>query len=352
MSERLAVGDLRIGVVGYGTGGRNFHTPFIEAAQGLALGGVVTRSPSRAASVAADWPGVPVFQTLKELIASGVDAVTITTPPQTHPELAFEAIAAGLHVMVDKPFAPSAAVARDLGAAAEKAGVVLSAYHNRRWDADAQTLAGVVSEGRLGDIWRVHSRMDQDNPGSVKAGEADGMLLDIGSHLVDQLIWLLGPVRSVTAHLDWVETDSGPADAGFTLDLLHASGVRSYAEASKANHAEAREIRAYGSKGSYLSLAMDVQAGAVLSGLRPAATPDEWGYEAPEHWGTLSTAAGRKHIPSAQGRWHDLYTAFAGAIRDGGPAPVPAGEAIRTLVVLDAARKSAREGTTEVITEP
>lgn len=344
--------DLRIGVVGYGTGGRNFHTPFIEAAQGLSLAGVVTRSAGRAAQVAGDWPGVPVFPSLEELVASGVDAVTITTPPDTHPELTFQAIAAGLHVMVDKPFAPSAAVAKELGDAAEKAGVVLSAYHNRRWDADAQTFAGVLSEGRLGDLWRVYSRMDQDNPDSVKAGEADGMLLDIGSHLVDQLVWLLGPVRSVNAHLDWVETGCARADAGFTLDLVHACGVRSYAEASKTNYAEARELRAYGSKGSYLSLASDVQAEAVLSGMRPAAMPEEWGYEAPEYWASLSTAGGRERVPSAQGRWHDLYTAFAAAIHDGGPAPVSAVDAIGTLQVLDAARESARAGTTVEIGDP
>ncbi|MFC9769850.1 MULTISPECIES: Gfo/Idh/MocA family oxidoreductase [unclassified Pseudarthrobacter] len=344
--------DLRIGVVGYGTGGRNFHTPFIEAAQGITLAGVVTRSTERTAEVAADWPGVPVFGSLADMVAAGVDAVTITTPPGTHPELAFQAIAAGLHVMVDKPFAPSAAEGRELAAAADRAGVVLSAYHNRRWDADARTLAGVLSEGRLGELWRVYSRMDQHNPGSLTAGAADGLLLDLGSHLVDQLIWLLGPVQSVNAHVDWVETDSGCTDAGFTLDLVHTSGARSYAEASKANHAEARELRAYGSKGSYLSLASDVQAAAVLSGLRPAAMPEEWGYEDHDHWPILSTASGRHRIPSLQGRWHDLYGAFAKATRDGGPAPVPAREAIRTLQVLDAARESALAGSTVEVGVP
>ena len=74
---------IKLGVVGYGMGGRYFHTPFIEAAEGVELAGVVTRSPQRRDEVAADWPGVPVFDSLDALLASGVDAVTITTPPET-----------------------------------------------------------------------------------------------------------------------------------------------------------------------------------------------------------------------------------------------------------------------------
>ena len=74
---------VRLGVVGYGVGGRCFHTPFIEAAEGIELAGVVTRSPVRRAEVDQDWPGVPAFDSLQALLASGVDAVTITTPSLT-----------------------------------------------------------------------------------------------------------------------------------------------------------------------------------------------------------------------------------------------------------------------------
>ena len=78
----MAVRPMRIGVVGYGTGGRNFHTPFIEAATGIELVGVVTRSPVRQSLVRDDWPGVPVHNSLAALLHAGVDAVTITTPPE------------------------------------------------------------------------------------------------------------------------------------------------------------------------------------------------------------------------------------------------------------------------------
>jgi predicted dehydrogenase len=100
---------VRLGLVGYGTGGQHFHAPFIAAAKGVELAGVVARAPATVAKVKADLPGVPIYASLTEMLAAGVDAVTITTPPQTRRELVLEAIAAGVHVIADKPFAPNAA---------------------------------------------------------------------------------------------------------------------------------------------------------------------------------------------------------------------------------------------------
>ncbi len=343
---------LRLGVVGYGVGGRYFHTPFVQAAAGVDLAGVVTRSPVRRAEVQQDWPGVPVFDSLGTLLASGVDAVTITTPPDTRRELVLEALAARVHVIADKPFAPSADVGRELAAAAESAGVLLSVFHNRRWDADIRTLASVIEKGRLGEVWRVHSRFDLDDPATLEAGPGGGLLRDLGSHLVDQMVWLLGDVRSVNAHLDWLDLPEGPTDAGFCLELEHTSGVRSHVEASKVNHIEARELRAYGSEGSYRALGTDVQAQAIFAGHRPVDDLEGWGYEEPGRWGLLSTATGEVSVPSEQGRYHDLYAAFAAATRGEGRQPVPAGDAVRTLAVLDAARLSAERGNSVEVPTP
>ena len=335
---------VKLGVVGYGVGGRRFHTPFIEAARGIELAGVVTRSQVRRAEVDQDWPGVPVFDSLGELLASGVDAVTITTPPETRRELVLEAVEAGVHVVADKPFAPDAATGLEMAEAAESAGVLLSVFHNRRWDADILTLAELVRSGRLGELWRVHSRFDLDDPRTLEAGPGGGLLRDLGSHLVDQMVWLLGDVRSVNAHLDWVELPGGLTDASFSLELDHVSGVRSHVEASKVNHIEARELRAYGSEGSYRALGTDVQAQAIFAGRKPVGDPEGWGYEAPERWGLLASAAGEVTVPSEQGRYHDFYSEFAAAVQGAGHQPVPARDGIRTLAVLDAARLSAERG--------
>jgi predicted dehydrogenase len=336
--------EMRIGLVGYGTGGQHFHAPFIAAAKGVDLAGVVARAPATIAKVEADCSGVPIYPSLSAMIdAGGIEAVTITTPPQTRRALVLEAIAAGLHVIADKPFAPSADAARELAAAAQAKRVVLGVYHNRRFDADIRTLRKVILDGRLGRLWRVHSRMDLDDPATLEAGPTGGLLRDLGSHLVDQMLWLLGPVASVDANLDMVELAEGRTDAGFTMSLRHRSGVHSHLSASKLNRITAKEYRVYSEGGSYISSGNDVQAQAIFSGRRPADDLMGWGYESEVGWGTLRTASGEEHVPSEQGRYHDYYEDFARAVHDGTPPPVTAEEAIQTLAVLDAARTSATE---------
>src|SRR3954462_10264835 len=108
----------RIGLAGYGFGGGIFHAPLIAPPRGARppgalppapggpeLAGVATRSPERRAEVAADHPGVPVFDSLAALAEAGADAVAISTPAQTHVPLLLEAVSGGLPVVCDKPFA-------------------------------------------------------------------------------------------------------------------------------------------------------------------------------------------------------------------------------------------------------
>lgn len=340
---------MRIGLVGYGVGGRYFHAPYIQAAKDCQLVGVVARSPERVAEATTDLPDVTVYGSLGDLLDAGVDAVAISTPPRTRRELVLEAIGRGVHVVADKPFAPSAAAGQELVAAADAAGVLLSVFHNRRWDTDIVTLAGVLEEGLVGDIWRFDSRFDIDEAATLEAGPEGGLLRDLGSHLVDQALFLLGPAQRVTANLDWVELPEGRTDAGFVITLAHRGGAHSHISASKLNRTVSKELRLFGSKGSYISDQTDVQTQAIFAGSRPADDPAGWGYEAPERWGTLSTAEGTRKVPSAQGSYADYYTRFAAAVDGRGPQPVPAADAIGTLAVLDAARTSASEGTTVTV---
>ncbi len=296
------MGGLRWGVVGYGGGGRRFHAPYLQQADGIDLVGVVTANPERRAQVARDLPGIAAYDDLDALLAAGVDAVTITTPPQTRRELVLAALAAGLHVVADKPFAPTAQAARELVRAAEQAGRALNVYHNRRWDHDAMALRAALDAGRIGTVWSVESRFDLDEPSTLDAGPDGGLLRDLGTHLVDQMRWLLGPVQRVYAELTWVDLPAGRTDAAFDVSLTHAGGARSRVSATKLNRRNAREWRAYGSGGSY-----------VVDGV-----------------GEL-------------GAYQDFYTQFAAAVRGAGPFPVPAEEGVRTLEVLDAARLSAQE---------
>ena len=135
---------MRIGLAGYGRGGRFFHAPLIGLAPECTLAGVLTRSPRRRAELADDFPGLPVAGTLGELAAAGIDAVVISTPLDTHEALVREAIALGLPVVCDKPFTPDAASALTLVKEAERrascspstrtgAGTRISAPSARSW---------------------------------------------------------------------------------------------------------------------------------------------------------------------------------------------------------------------------
>jgi len=334
---------IRVGLVGYGAGGRFFHAPYIQASEACELVGVVTRSARRAALATEDIPGLVVYASLTELLDAGVDAVVISTPPETRRELVLSALARCVHVVADKPFAPSAAAGQALVEAADAAGVLLNVFHNRRWDTDVVTARAVLASGELGSVTRLDLRFDLDDQGTLEAGPGGGLLRDLGTHVGDQALWLLGPARRVSALIDWIELPEGRTASGFVLAIEHASGAHSHVSASKLNRLISRELRLHGTGGSYVSSYDDVQTRDMFAGLRPAQARATWGYEAPERWGTLRTSAGARPIPSAQGDYTRFYDEFAAAILTGGRGPVPAVEGVAVLRLLDAALTSAEE---------
>lgn len=340
---------IKIGLVGYGVGGRLFHMPYIQASEQCVLAGVVTRSAERAAEVAEDAPGTPVASSLAELVDAGVDAVVISTPPETRRALALEAIARGVHVVADKPFAPSAEAGRELSDAADRAGVLLNVFHNRRLDADIVTARRILDEGSLGAVQRLDLRCDQDDPATLEAGPTGGLLRDLGSHVIDQALHLMGPAAFVSAQLDVRNLPAGPTDVAFTIAILHENGSHSHVSSSKINRLESRELRLLGEHGSYVSDYRDVQIDAIRAGRRPGDDRETWGYEQPDRWGVLAVGADSTTVPSAQGDYTRFYDALAEAIEDGGRGPVPAEQGIAVLRVLDAARVSASERRTVAV---
>ncbi|WP_238148343.1 Gfo/Idh/MocA family oxidoreductase [Rothia halotolerans] len=338
---------LRIGIVGYGKGGREYHAPFIEAAEGVRLAGVVARSEEKRRRIEEDLPGTAVYGSLTEMLAAGVDAVTITTPPSTRRDLVLEAVGAGTPVVADKPFAPDPATARELCDAAREAGIPLAAFHNRRWDADVTTLRAVLAGGRVGRPVSYSSVFDLVEPEGIALGVGGGVLSDIGSHLIDQAVSLFGPVASVYGELEvrplreiGVE-EEGEIDTGFFAALVHASGVRSHVESSKMGKQALRRLRLVGTEGTYAATGVDVQGRALGQGARPAEDPEHWGYE-PEP-GSLATSAGAEAVPSEQGSYARFYEQFARAVRGEAELPVTADDAVHIVDVIDAVRASALE---------
>jgi predicted dehydrogenase len=329
----------RIGLAGYGFGGRIFHAPLLAAAPGVEFAGVVTRSPERRGELERDHPGTPAFESLADLAAAGAQAVAISTPAPTHIPLALEAIALGLAVVSDKPFALDAAQARTAVEAAEAAGVVLSVYQNRRWDSDLLTVRRLLERGELGEVTLFESSFERYAPDVPVPAAGGGILRDFGSHLVDQALLLFGSVASVYGEV----SGGGELDERFFAVLEHRDGMTTHLSGDWAQGAPGPRFRVRGSAGSYVIGGMDGQEEALIAGRSPATEGDAWGTEPPERWGRLQRGETSEPVPSERGRWDTYYPSFAAAVRGEAPVPVDPHDAVASLSVIDAIRASAAQ---------
>jgi len=342
--------ELRVGLIGYGLAGSAFHAPLIGVTPGLRLTAVVTSDPERRRQVERDHPGAVVVESAERLWdrAADLDLVVVASPNRTHVPLALAALGAGLHVVVDKPLARTAAEGRQAVEEARRRGRVLTVFHNRRWDGEFQTLRRLLHEGALGRPLRFESRFERWRP-TPKAGwrergsveEAGGILYDLGSHLVDQALVLFGPVRHVYAELDRRRAGVEVDDDAFVA-LTHASGVRSHLWMNALAGQQGPRLRLLGSEAAYTKFGLDVQEEPLRRGERPD-RPD-WGEEPRERWGILGAGDQLRPVRTEPGAYQRFYAGVAEALRDGGPPPVDPSDAVAGLEVIEAARRSAADG--------
>jgi predicted dehydrogenase len=333
---------VRFGLVGYGFGGRYFHAPLLAAAAEIAFLGVVTTSPERRQLVGREHSGAATFDSLEALVAAGAEAVAISTPAGTHTAFTDAALDLGLAVVCDKPFALDAGAARGSVERAERLGLPLSPYQNRRWDSDFLTVRALLDAGRLGTVTRFESRFERWAPEPGPSAAGGGALRDFGSHLVDQALVLLGPVASVYA--EWRLRDNGLDDDVFVA-LTHASGARSHLWGSWSQAAPGNRFRVSGTEGAYVvGGPMDGQEAALVAGRTPVTEGSRWGEEPEQRWGRLVRGDESEVVPTVPGAWDTFYPVFAAAVRGEGPVPVDPQDAVATATVLDAARRSATGG--------
>jgi predicted dehydrogenase len=338
------VTPLRIGLAGYGFGGRYFHAPLLASAAECEFLGVVTNSPERRTRFSEQFPGRATFDSLEQLAAAGAEAVTISTPASTHIELTQQALRLGLAVVCDKPFALDAASARETVLLSEQVQVPLTVYQNRRWDADFLTVRTALANGVLGDVVRFESRLQRFAPDPGPPASGGGTLLDFGSHLVDQALVLFGPARSVYAEMHAGTHAEGRDDDAF-IAITHANGVLSHLWGSWRENAPGPRFRVTGTAASYVGIPdMEGQEHLLVAGHSPA-TYAGWGVEPVDRWGRVFRDETSAVLRSERGAWDTFYPAFAAAVRGTGPVPVDPWGAVATAHVLDAARESADAGT-------
>jgi predicted dehydrogenase len=334
--------------VGYGSAGRGIHARLIASA-GLEVGAVVTGNPERAAQVREDHPQARVVGDLESLLSDGgVDVVVLASPSGVHREQAEAVIAAGLPLVVDKPLATDAPLALEVVQLAQRAGVPLTVFNNRRFDPELPALLRVRDEGLIGEIWRAEYRWDRWRPvpkqrwrEQVTAVQGGGLLLDLHTHLIDQAVILHGPVATVYAEIDARTT---VAEDDTFVALRHASGVVSHVWSSSVNGAPGPRARVNGSEGAYV---IGKQFDDVSAFTEFANEGDAVGW----------IVRGDEREPGpvvTDADEADFYRAVAVALASDDPQaamPVDPRDAVHVLAVIDAARVSAGEGrVVEVVT--
>ena len=342
--------DLRVGLIGYGLAGAAFHAPLIAVTRGLRLAAIVTGNPDRQRQAAAEHPRARIVESAERLWErpGELDLVVIATPNRTHVPLALEALAVGLPVVVDKPFAPTAEEARRVVEEARRRQLLLTVFQNRRWDGDFLTVQGLLGAGAVGRPHRFESRFERWRP-TPKAGwrelgapeEAGGILYDLGSHLIDQAVHLFGPVSLIYSELDHRRPNVKVDDDAFVA-LHHTSGVRSHLWMSALAAQPGPRMRLLGDQAAYTKYGLDVQEDALRSGARPANS--SWGEEPAERWGLLGAGDDVRSVRTEPGAYQKFYAGVASALREGHAPPVDPDDAVEGLAIIEAARLSATEG--------
>ncbi len=338
---------IRVGLIGYGYASKTFHAPLISGTPGMILAAV---SSSDAEKVHADWPGMTVVSDPQHLFKDpAIDLIVIPTPNDTHFPLAKAALEAGKHVVVDKPFTVTLSQARELDALAKKLGLLLSVFHNRRWDSDFLTVKNLLAEGTLGEVAYFESHFDRYRPQvrnrwREQAGVGSGIWYDLGPHLLDQAITLFGLPVSLT--VDLAQLRAGAQ----ATDYFHA--VLAYPQRRVVLHgtllaaAETARYIVHGTRGSYIKYGLDPQEDRLKAGER--LPQEDWGYDMRD--GVLTLAQGElmdeQTLLTVPGNYPAYYAGVRDALAGKGENPVPAAQAIQVMELIELGIESAKKRAT------
>lgn len=348
---------IKFGIVGFGLAAKVFHLPILTRLSGAQVTAVY--SSKAVEEVHQVLPDAAVFNDVDEFIAQAdVDVVVVLTPNDLHAPIAAKALKAGKHVIIDKPFVCHVEEGKELIALAEEHGKLLSVYHNRRWDGDFLTLQKLLNDGRLGELRYVESRFDKYRPRvwgrwreQDRAGA--GLLFDIGSHLIDQALTLLGKPQKVSAKI-LKQRDGAEAPDYFDIQLSYNNDatlvrLRGSCLARQTPH----RFYVEGSQATFIKKELDIQETQMGQNMSPYA--DEWGVESSEFYGQLlrmppdGNIQNKEHdepviIPTERGAYQTYYENFVNACNGKEALHVTAEQALDVIKIIELATASSQSG--------
>lgn len=338
---------LNVGLLGYGNAGRVFHAPLIQAEPGLNL----HRIGSRSFADKTLPPGVTGASVDDVIADPDINLIVVATPNDSHAPLALQALKAGKHVVVDKPFAVTADEATRLVQEAKSRNLLLSVFHNRRWDGGFRSVRQAVAEGLVGDISYGAFHFDrlspaikhrwrewQDVPGS-------GILHDLGPHLLDQILCLFGMPDALTAST--ARQRPGAQVDDFFHILLEYGSTRIAAHASSLMPDHGPRIALYGDQASLFQYGFDGQENALKQGAMPG--DPGWGDTPGGAVRLIAHDGAVAELTMQPGQYEAYYADIAAAISQARTPEVTAQQALQVMQVLELARRSAETGQRQAV---
>ena len=331
----------------FGMSGWVFHAPFIAANPEFKLYGVLERTKNLARE---KYPGIKTFRSLEEMLADDeIELVVVNTPNYTHYDYAKEALLAGKNVIVEKPFTIYTEQASELIKLASERNLILSVYHNRRYDSDYRTVRKIINDGLLGKLVEVeihYDRYKQELSQKVHKeipGPGTGALYDLGSHLIDQAIQLFGEPEALFADIRIIRPGS-KVDDYFDL-LFYYTDLRVRLKCSYLVREALPGYIVHGINGSFIKAKTDIQEAALQANKKPGS--EDWGIEPDSEKGLLHTEIKGKEVkefvPSLRGNYGDYYKGIFNALRNGEPVPVTAADAAKVVRIIELAFLSSEQ---------
>ncbi|KIW16719.1 hypothetical protein PV08_03908 [Exophiala spinifera] len=355
----MAGSKYNVGIIGYGLSAKTFHIPFIKAVSDFNLYAIVQRSPKPNDDASKDHPGIKLYHSADDLYKDDqVHVVIVTTSPELHLEMAKAALLAKKHVVVEKPFTPTAAEAQELVNTAKAQGVLVTVYQNRRWDSDFLTLKKYIQDGSLGRVVEFESHFDRHRPGppanTWKAHPTPGnsAVYDLGTHLMDQVVHLFGMPERVTGFVGSQRAENPTGLEDSCTVLLHYPGMLATVKAGVVSP-EVQQLRFWvrGVNGSFKKFHLDPQEDQLRKqGLGPG--DKGYGYEPEARYGTLNICKDDKIesqvVPTVEPLTYvEYYRRLAAALNgDAAQIPVPPEQAVGVIRLVELARESSKLGKT------
>ncbi len=275
-------------IIGFGLSGRVFHAPFIHTHKAFNLTKVVQRHGDSAKEI---YPDVDIVRDYKNLLNdSSIDLVVICTPNIYHFEMAMNCLRAGKHIVIEKPFMPTSEEADKLIDLANAKDLKVFVYQNRRWDGDFLTIKKLVKSEFLGEINYFEVHFDRYSPERKRAAWRDevlpgsGILYDLGSHLIDQVLCLFGKPDSISAIIE-KQRPGSKVDDFFEVTLNYPT-VKAVATAGMLVKEPDLRYRIKGVNGTFEKKGIDPQEARLKDGEIP--NSNDWGLEPEKNWGKVS----------------------------------------------------------------